>query len=103
VPATLDRSDVIHFAGRHRLSPALRDGEPVLVGQGEPGARCGWADFFAALEARGLALAFDPDDGSSARLVPAAEAARTGHGPGPLEEIRRFVTALRGARRGSSR
>jgi hypothetical protein len=95
MPATLDRADVIHFAGRHRLSPALREGEPALVAQGQPGARCGWAEFFAALEARGLAVAFEPEDGTSARLVPRAEAREGGHGPGLVAEIRRFLSALR--------
>ncbi len=94
MPATLDRGDVIHFAGRFRLSPALREGTPALVAHGEPGARCGWAEFFAALDARGLAVAFEPEDGRSARLVPRAEARH--HGPGVREEMRRFLAALRG-------
>jgi hypothetical protein len=69
------------------------------VAQGEPGARCGWAEFFAALEARGLAVAFEPEDGTSARLVPRAEARGGGHGRGLMEEMRRFLAALRGKSR----
>ncbi len=95
--ATVDRGDIIHFAGRHRLSPALRDGAPALVGQGEAGKRCGWEPFFRAMDERRLALAFHPDDASSARFVPRAAAKEdpASHGPGPMEEARRFLAALR--------
>jgi hypothetical protein len=95
--ATTDRGDIIHFAGRHRLSPALRDGAPALVAHGDPGERCGWARFFAVLRERRLAAAFDPDDAGSLRLVPEADArgpARRGRRA--LEEARRFLDALRG-------
>ncbi len=51
---TRDRADIIHLAGRLRLSPALREGAPALVQVGDPGGRCGWEPFFAALECRGL-------------------------------------------------
>ena len=98
-----DREAVIHFAGRHRLSPALRDGAPVLVGPGAAGERCGWAAFFAAPAGRRLAAAFDPDDAASFRTFPAAEA-RASRAPagvrGPrgraFAEARRFLAALRG-------
>lgn len=100
MPITLDRGDVIHFAGRHRLSPALRDGTPALVGVGEPGRRIGWAELFAAMGAAGLVASLEPDDAASFRLVPrgdaAASGAARGHGPGALAEARRFVAALRG-------
>ncbi|WP_242346989.1 hypothetical protein [Anaeromyxobacter terrae] len=97
--ATLDRGEIIHFAGRSRLSPALRDGAPALVGHGEAGERCGWEPFFRALAAKRLAVAFDPATPGEARFVPRdeadphhAHARRT-----PIEEARRFVAALRGA------
>lgn len=101
MPITADRGDVIHFAGRHRLFPVLRDGAPALAGPGDAGQRCGWAEFFAALRARGLVASLDPDDASSFRLVPAASAsapagAAPAHRPGAIEEARRFVAALRG-------
>lgn len=101
MPLTADRADVLHFAGRHRLSPALRDGAPALVGHGEPGARCGWAPFFEALRARAEAVALEPDDPASFRLVPvgragAASGAARAPGPGAWAEARRFLAALRG-------
>lgn len=101
MPVTTDRGDVIHFAGRHRLSPALRDGAPALVAPGEPGERCGWEPFFRALEARGLAAAFDPDDAASLRLVPRAggghpSASGRARARGAFAEVRRFLAALRG-------
>jgi hypothetical protein len=101
MPVTVDRADVIHFAGRHRLSPALRDGGPALVPPGEPGERCGWAAFFAALRERRLAVSFAPDDPASLSFVP--DRAAAGHpspSPGPargggaLAEARRFLAAL---------
>ncbi len=68
MPATRDRADVIHFAGRHRLSPALHEGRPVLVAAGEQGERCGWEPFFRAMERRGLALEMGEE--GAFRLVP---------------------------------
>ncbi len=97
--AATDRAEIMHLAGRARLSPALRDdGAPALVPAGEVAGRCGWAAFFAALEARRLAVAFDPADPSSVRLVPAAEAPRRrGAGlAGALAGARRFLAALLG-------
>jgi len=101
MPYTLDRAEILHFAGRHRLSPALRDGAPALVGVGEPGERCGWAEFFAAMTARRGVAAFERDDPSSFRLVPrdaasAAAGAGRARGPGACGEARRFLEALRG-------
>jgi hypothetical protein len=100
MPWTRDRADVIHFAGRHRLSPALRDGAPALVAVGEPGVRCGWAELFAAMNAAGLVASLEPDDAASFRLVPrgggAGEGAARARGRGALAEARRFVAALRG-------
>jgi hypothetical protein len=100
MPLDADREQVIHFAGRHRLSPALRDGAPALVASGEPGARCGWADFFAAPAGRHLRAALDPDDAASFRTFPAGASAvpAGGHAPraGAVAEARRFLAALRG-------
>lgn len=80
MPATTDRGEIIHAAGRARLSPALREGVPALLPQSETAGRCGWAPFFAALEARGLAVAWDAADPSSLRIVGAAGGGAA-HGP----------------------
>lgn len=64
----------MHAAGRARLSPALRDGAPALLPQGETAGRCGWAPFFAALEARRLAVAWDDADPGIVRIVLLSEA-----------------------------
>jgi hypothetical protein len=70
---TTDRCDILHFAGFHHLSPALDDARaPVFSAEASDRlARCGWETFFKAMAGRGLALAFDPDDPSSARFVSA--------------------------------
>ncbi len=103
MPITDDRGDVIHFAGRHRLSPALRDGVPALVAHGEPGERRGWGEFFAALRARGALASLDPDDPGSFKLVARGAAGPSSAGgpsrapePGAFAEARRFLAALRG-------
>lgn len=108
MPITHDRGDVIHFAGRHRLSPALRDGAPVLVAHGEPGERCGWAEFFRVMSDRGALASLEPDDPTSFRLVargaagpssagdPSRGGPSRGRGPGAFAEARRFLAALRG-------
>jgi len=102
VPATTDRKDIEHFAGKHHLSPALRDGAPALVAGPDPTARrCGWEPFFRAMSERAVALAFDEGDGGSARFVPSAEAHRDPvHRPSlarSLRDARRFLAALKGA------
>jgi hypothetical protein len=101
MPVTVDRADIVHFAGRHRLSPAVRDGAPALVGQGEQAGRCGWADFFAAMSARELAASFEPEDPASFRFT--SRGAASGHPPGApgrergaFAEARRFLAALLG-------
>lgn len=66
---TTDRGEIIHFAGRHRRSPALIAGAPALVEPRERDGRCGWAAFFAALDRAGGAAELDPADGS-VRAVP---------------------------------
>jgi hypothetical protein len=71
MPATTDRGEIMHAAGRARLSPALREGTPALLPQAETAGRCGWAPFFAALSARRLAVAWDDADPSALRVVPA--------------------------------
>ena len=70
MPYTLDRGEILHRAGRARLSPALRDGVPVLVPMPDTAGRCGWAPFFAALQAQGLAVAWDDADPASLHVAP---------------------------------
>ncbi len=99
---TTDRGQIIHFAGFHGLSPALdAQGAPAFsagAGAGDGLTRCGWETFFTAAERRGLALAFDPADGASARLVPDAESRGEGAPDGGLgaavAHSRRFWRAL---------
>ncbi len=91
---TADRGEIVHLAGRHRLSPALRDGAPALLA-GEVSGRCGWESFFRALAGRGLAISFDED--GTARAVPrAGRPAHAAPREGPLAQARRFLRALRG-------
>ncbi len=95
-----DRAEIIHEAGRRRLSPALRDGAPALVPPGEAAGRCGWAAFFAALEARRLAVDFEPQDPGSVRIVARAFArarppSLTARARAAFAEVRRFAAALR--------
>jgi hypothetical protein len=101
MPATTDRGDVLHLAGFHRLSPALRDGAPALVAGADPqAARCGWEAFFDALERTGRAVAWTPGDPTSVRLVPRAEARRDPpHRPSlarAAASARKFLDAWRG-------
>lgn len=100
MPITWDRGEIIHFAGRHRLSPALAGASPTLVAPGESAPRCGWADFFAAMGRAGLAASLDPEDAGSFKLVGRGAAAASGaapaHARGAFEEARRFLAALRG-------
>jgi hypothetical protein len=70
--ATRDRCDIIHLAGRLRLSPALLDGAPTLVPVGDQAGRCGWEPFFAALDRAGLWVI--QDEGGTVRLGPRAAA-----------------------------
>ncbi len=66
-----DRGDILHLAGRQRLSPAVRAGAPLLLPVGDPAGRCGWAPFFAALERAGLAVVPGDEAGDGPpRLVP---------------------------------
>jgi sugar phosphate isomerase/epimerase len=96
MPATLDRGAILHHAGLHRLSPALRDGAPALVPPGEGvGGRCGWESFFRALDGRGLAVAIEAED-PAVRFVPRAEARSPASGRSALAEARRFLRALAG-------
>ena len=98
--ATTDRGAVLGLAGRNHLSPALRDGAPALVPEGENAGRVGWAAFFEALEGGGLALAWDPEDAASAAPLPAAQAAALVHHPTLAEGVARagrFWAAFRGS------
>jgi hypothetical protein len=95
--ATHDRGEVLSFAGFHHLSPALRDGAPRLVGEGENAGRLGWEPFFAALDAAGLVMAWDTEDPSAASPIPAADGQALRRIPraGAMEQARRFVRAFR--------
>ncbi len=104
--ATSDRGEIIHFAGFHGMSPALRDGAPAFAtGSDASLQRCGWEAFFGALEARGLALTFDSDDPSSAAFVSREQAKGFGHGgtslSAALEHSARFLRALLSGHHGS--
>jgi hypothetical protein len=68
---TLDRADIVHFAGIHHLSPALDDRSlPTFsAAAGDGLARCGWERFFSLVRTHGLALEYDPEQATSARLV----------------------------------
>ena len=96
--ATSDRGDIIHFAGLHGLSPALRDGLPVFVhGQDASATRCGWETFFRAMGDRWLAMAYDTDVGASAEFQPKASLSGSpspGRREGAIAHARRFVRAL---------
>ena len=97
--ATRDRGEILHFAGFHRLSPALSDrGEPKFsAAPGDGLARCGWEAFFHALDRHHLAVAFDPGDASSLRFVPAGAAVSGGEHPSlasALEHARRFWRSM---------
>jgi hypothetical protein len=92
----LDRGDVIHFAGRHGLSPASRDGAPALLAHGEPGQRCGWEPLFAALAARGETLALAPDGGWA--LAPLGAAPAPPRPSAPAEFLHRATSTLRALR-----
>ena len=92
----LDHGELIHFAGRHGLSPALQDGAPALVAHGEPGARCGWAALFSALAARGETLALSPDGGW--RRLPLGEAPSPSRPSAPGAFLHRATATLRALR-----
>jgi hypothetical protein len=96
--ATHDRAEVLNLAGSNHLSPAIRDGAPVLVGEGDNAGRAGWEPFFAALDRAGLELSWDTEDAASARPVPSAEARPLERHPSfadGLARTRRFLAALR--------
>lgn len=72
----------MHAAGRARLSPALRDGAPALLPQDETAGRCGWAAFFAALEARRLAVTWDDAEPPAVRIVSGSDTTDGARGSG---------------------
>jgi len=95
--ATTDRGAFLNVAGLQGLSPALVEGEPRLGRGKETAGRCGWVEFFAAVERAGVALVWDESDPEATSLVPLALA----HGLFPthslaqgLERTRQFVGAL---------
>jgi hypothetical protein len=97
--ATHDRGEVLSLAGFHHLSPALVDGAPRLVDEGENAGRTGWGPFFAALESAGLVMAWDTEDPSTAAPIPAAAGRPMERHPtlaAGIERTRRFVRACRG-------
>jgi hypothetical protein len=91
----VDHGEIIHMAGRLGRSPALASGAPVLLAHGEPGQRCGWADFFSALRARGETAVPTPDGGY--RIAPLAEAPSLPGHAGFLQRAAETLAALRGA------
>lgn len=96
--ASHDRGEILNAAGAGHLSPAVRDGAPLLAAEGDGAGRVGWADFFAALDARGMMVAWDTDDPSSAAPIPAAQGVPLVRHPGlgaALERTRRFLAAMR--------
>jgi hypothetical protein len=89
----------MHFAGRHGLSPALREGIPTFVtGHDASATRCGWETFFRAMGDRGLALACDPDDPATAEFRPEDDVGDLRHEHPSLgdavEHAKRFWRAL---------
>lgn len=92
--AAIDRGEIIHLAGAHDLSPALREGAPALLPMGDNAGRCGWEPFFRALDQRRLAVAFDED--GTARFLPAAQVPPHAPQRSELAEARRFLQALQG-------
>jgi len=97
--ATTDRGCYLNVFGLQGLSPALEKGEPRLARGKEVGGRCGWQEFFAAVERAGLALVWDDRDPEATSLVPKAQARDLLHQPSlgeGLERTRRFLRALRG-------
>ena len=95
--ATHDRGAILDLAGFRHLSPALRDGAPALLEQGETAGRTGWEPFFAALDRAGLVLSWDTEDPASVRAVPVAEARPLERHPtfaAAMDRTRRFVRAF---------
>jgi len=97
--ATRDRGEIIHFAGHHGLSPALREGTPAFVsGHDASAVRCGWEPFFRAMGERRLALVHDPEDPGAHEFVP-EDRARPMLQEHPslgdaIEHAKRFVRAM---------
>lgn len=98
--ATHDRGEVLDLAGANHLSPAIREGVPALVGEGETAGRTGWETFFSALDRAGLALSWDTEDPATVRAIGLSEAAPLTRHPtlaDGLARTRRFVAVLRGS------
>ena len=98
--ATHDRGAVLDLAGANHLSPAIREGVPALVAEGETAGRTGWEPFFAALDRAGLALSWDTEDPATVKAIGVAEAAPITQHPtfaDGMARTRRFVAVLRGS------
>jgi hypothetical protein len=97
--ASHDRSDVLGLAGSRHLSPAVRDGVPVLVPEGDGAGRTGWGDFFAALDRAGLEWSWDTEDEDPGKAIPVAEARPLERHPGLADGVaraRRLLAAWQG-------
>ncbi|MEI7705632.1 MAG: hypothetical protein WCK73_13660 [Deltaproteobacteria bacterium] len=73
--ASHDRGEILALAGFQHLSPAIRDGKAVLVGEGENTGRVGWDLFFASLDRAGLELAWATEDAASVAAMRGGKAA----------------------------
>lgn len=75
--ATQDRGEIVHWAGHHQRSPALKIeqsiAQPVFVGHGaDPGSvRCGWEPFFDAMRDRDLVFVLEDDAATATFISPA--------------------------------
>ena len=99
--AATDREAYLHVAGLFGLSPALRGGAPALVPGKDTAGRCGWEEFFLAVERARVALVWDAEDPGATALVPEGEAralAPSHSLASGLERAGRFLRALRGAK-----
>jgi hypothetical protein len=97
--ATRDRGEIMHFAGFHELSPALRGGAPAFVtGHDETATRCGWEPFFRAMGERKLALVYDEEAPGAHEFRPEDEVRQLRHEHASLGDAirhaKRFWRAL---------
>ena len=98
--ASRDRAELLGVAGAGHLSPAVQDGVPALLPEGDGAGRTGWEAFFAALDRSGLVVAWEEEDPGSARPVAAAQALPLERHPtfaDGVDRARRFLAAWKGA------